>query len=108
MTDLVEILTHGKQADADGVFVLISRQAVDEAAADITRLRERVAELEQDAKTDRLVVEEAYRHEKAARAAAEALRKLLADVRDEITADGETHAGWREIARRIDAAREGT
>ena len=42
MTDIVELckaLRAYKQADADGVMVLVSRQACDEAAAEIERLR---------------------------------------------------------------------
>lgn len=44
---LIEALRNYQQADAEGVMVLVSRQACDEAAAELESLRARVAELEQ-------------------------------------------------------------
>lgn len=48
MSDIVDALKSYRQADQDGVMVTVSRQACDEAAAELTRLRARVEELEAD------------------------------------------------------------
>lgn len=42
MTDVVKALRAYQQADEDGVMVLVSRQACDEAASEIELLRERL------------------------------------------------------------------
>ena len=42
MTDLVQALLSYKQADEDGIMVLVSRQACEEAAAEIERLHARL------------------------------------------------------------------
>ena len=44
--DVLDALRNYHQADEDGVMVLVSRQACDEAIAEIDRLNERVSELE--------------------------------------------------------------
>ncbi|MCB1506279.1 MAG: hypothetical protein KDJ47_14975 [Hyphomicrobiaceae bacterium] len=46
MDDLIDALRSYRQADADGVMVLVSRQACDEAANEIKRLRGLVSDYE--------------------------------------------------------------
>lgn len=41
----LDALKNYQQADADGVMVLVSRQACDEAAAEIERLRKEIEDL---------------------------------------------------------------
>lgn len=45
MSDLVQALRAYQQGDADGVMVLVSRQACDEGAAEIERLQKTVARI---------------------------------------------------------------